>query len=109
MQIVSGLQAHCRPRQLNTGSDFYNLHLCPAVRVSPVEILLAVDLAVSGEALVVENQATVDTPDTVRVPGPLQDGEDVLVEDGFVTGGADHEHGCGVVLSECSGHDGGLD
>ena len=81
---------------------------CKWAEVLPVEVYLAVDLAVPGEALVVENQATVHTPDTVRVPGPLQDGEDVLVEDGFVTGGADHEHGVGVVLSECSGHDGGL-
>ena len=38
----------------------------------PVEVYLAVDLAVPGEALLVEDEAAVDAADTVGVPGLVQ-------------------------------------
>ena len=65
--------------------------------ISPVEVLLAVDVAVPRETLLVEAQAAVHTADTVRVPGSLQDCQHVLVQDGLVTVAADHQH-VGAVL-----------
>ena len=58
----------------------------------PVEINLAVDLAVPGEAFLIEDVSAVDTPDTVRVPGLVEDSEDVLVQDRLLARRADHQH-----------------
>ena len=58
----------------------------------PVEINLAVDLAVPGEAFLIEDVSTVDTADTVWVPGLVEDSEDVLVQDWLLARRADHQH-----------------
>ena len=58
----------------------------------PVEINLAVDLAVPREAFLIEDVAAVHTADTVGVPGLVQDSEHVLVQDRLLARRADHQH-----------------
>lgn len=58
----------------------------------PVEINLAVYLAVPGEAFLIEDVPAVDTADTVWVPGLVEDSEDVLVQDRLLARRADHQH-----------------
>ena len=58
----------------------------------PVEINLAVDLAVPGETFLIEDISTVDTANTVGVPGLVEDSEDVLVQDRLLARRADHQH-----------------
>ena len=71
----------------------------PRVVLSPVEVLLAVNFPVPGETFLVEDVAAVHTADTGRVPGLLQDRQDVFVQDGFVTVGADHQHLARLMLA----------
>ena len=59
---------------------------------SPVEIYFTVDFPVPGEAFLIEDVSAVDTADTVGVPGLLQHGEDVLVQDRLLARRADHQH-----------------
>ena len=63
-----------------------------AHRYKPVEINLAVDLAIPRETFLIEDVAAVHTADTVGVPGLLQHGQDVLVKDGLLALAADHQH-----------------
>lgn len=73
----------------------------------PVEVYLAVDLAVPGEALLVEDEAAVDAADAVWVPGLVQHRQHVLVQDRLLARRALHQHrvqvghgaALGVVLS----------
>ena len=65
---------------------------CKWVEVLPVEVYLAVDLAVPGEALLVEDEAAVDAADTVGVPGLVQHRQHVLVQDGLLARRALHQH-----------------
>ena len=64
----------------------------PGYYFSPVEVLLAVNFPVPGETFLVEDLAAVHTADTGGVPGLLQHRQDVLVKDGFLTVGAQHQH-----------------
>ena len=58
----------------------------------PVEINLAVDFPIPGEAFFIEDISTVHAAYTVRVPGLLQHSQDVLVQDGLLALAADHQH-----------------
>ena len=58
----------------------------------PVEINLAVDLAVPREAFLIEDVAAVHTADTVGMPGLVEDSEHVLVQDRLLARRADHQH-----------------
>ena len=58
----------------------------------PVKVNFAVYFSISRETFLIEDIATVDTANTVWVPGLLQDRQDVLVEDRLLTLAADHQH-----------------
>ena len=67
----------------------------------PVEISSAVNFPISREALLIEDVSTVHTSDTVGMPGLLQHGEDILVQNRFVTMRAHHQHGVDVGHKQC--------
>lgn len=61
---------------------------------SPEEIVPTEEFTLAGETLVGEWCVTVETSDTVRMPRPLQDIQQELVQDGLVTARARYQHSC---------------
>ena len=58
----------------------------------PEEIGATVEFALSGEAPLCQDVATIGTADALGVPSPVEHGEEELVEDRPITAGARHDH-----------------
>lgn len=79
-------------RELFAGVLFEEfLHGCTYL---PKKICAAEELSLPTETLIGERGVTVEAPDTVRVPRPLQDVQQELVQDRLVAARAGNQHSC---------------